>query len=184
MAVAVGLEIINLPKAFGIVLGVGGSAVMLNLGGKGQRAENLGLGLVVLGLGLLCGAAAVLQQKPLYKKFGPATMTAYSFLASSGFFGLTCAVFYHEPSDWSWAWASQTNTLIVLYAVCVCSFINYATMCFANRHLDATVITMYAPVQTVVTGTRPSPFARCEATDSAGLLRSDDTVVPPRRQPV
>ena len=35
----------------------------------------------------------------------------------------------------------------------------------------------YALVQTVVTGTRPSPFARCEATDSAGLLRSDDTVV-------
>ena len=169
MAVAVGLEIINLPKAFGIVLGVGGSAVMLNLGGKGQRAQNMGLGLVVLGLGLLCGAAAVLQQKPLYKKFGPATMTAYSFLASSGFFGLTCAVLYHEPSDWSWAWASQTNTLIVLYAVCVCSFINYATMCFANRHLDATVITMYAPVQTVVTGTRPSPFARCEPRTQLGF---------------
>ena len=75
-------------------------------GSSGGRIDNHG--------GLPPGAAAVLQQKPLYKKFGPATMTAYSFLASSGFFGLTCAVFYHEPSDWSWAWASQTNTLIVL----------------------------------------------------------------------
>lgn len=152
MAVLVRLEIINWPKAFGIVLGVGGSAVMLNFGGKGQQhAKNMTLGLIVLAGGLFCGAAAVLQQKPLYRRFGPATMTAYSFLASSCFFGLTSAAFYRESGDYSWAWASQTNVLVVCYAISVCSFINYATMCFANRHLDATLITMYAPVQTVVT---------------------------------
>lgn len=74
MAVLVRLEIINGPKAIGIVLGVGGSAVMLNLGGQGQQhAENMSLGLVVLAGGLFCGAAAVLQQKPLYTRFGVST---------------------------------------------------------------------------------------------------------------
>jgi drug/metabolite transporter (DMT)-like permease len=143
MAVLLRLEIINAQKAFGIVLGVGGSAVMLNLGGEAQhRSKNMALGLVVLCIGLLCGAAAVLQQKPLYRKFGPATMTAYSFLASACFFILASAAIYRKGTDYSWVWESQTNVLIVIYAVVVCSFINYATMCYANRHLDATVITM------------------------------------------
>lgn len=101
-------------------------------------------------------------------------MTAYSFLASTCFFALTCATFYHKEADYNWAWKDQTNLLIVLYAVCVCSFINYATICFANGHLDATVITMYAPVQTVVTvaiqfvrnGGSPSELLR----DCAGML--------------
>jgi drug/metabolite transporter (DMT)-like permease len=152
LAVCLRLEIINLQKAFGVALGVGGSAVMLNFSSKGQQhAKNMTLGLLVLAGGLLCGSAAVLQQKPLYKRFGPATMTAYSFLASSGFFSLTSAIFYREWRDYNWAWGTQTNVVVVLYAICVCSFVNYATMCFSNRHLDATLIQMYAPVQTVVT---------------------------------
>ena len=143
MAIAVGLEGMSARKAVGIALGVAGACAMLNVGNL-SHAHNAVAGDLVLFGGVLCGAAAVLQQKPLHARFSPVTMTAYSFVASTILFGVVCLFFYRQPADWNWAWGSTDNLLVVCYAIIVCSFVNYATMCFANRHLDGTVITMYA----------------------------------------
>ena len=52
----------------------------------------------------------------------------------------------------SWDWILDgDNAIVVAYAVVVCSFVNYYLLCYANRYLDATVVTLYAPVQPVIT---------------------------------
>eukprot|EP00747_Dinoflagellata_sp_TGD_P181493 gnl/TRDRNA2_/TRDRNA2_35355_c0_seq1.p1 gnl/TRDRNA2_/TRDRNA2_35355_c0~~gnl/TRDRNA2_/TRDRNA2_35355_c0_seq1.p1 ORF type:complete len:374 (-),score=30.08 gnl/TRDRNA2_/TRDRNA2_35355_c0_seq1:65-1186(-) len=149
-AVILGLERISLRKVAGVCLGVAGACCMLDFK-NASDAHNQLLGDLVLAVGICFGAAVVLQQKPLYVRYGPGTITAYSFAVSASLFALICAALYPGAEYWAWITASGYNAFAIAYAVIICSFCNYYLMCFANRHLDATVITMYAPVQPVVT---------------------------------
>jgi drug/metabolite transporter (DMT)-like permease len=133
-------------KACGFLLGIGGAVVMAELW-KGGNSKN-GIGVALLTFGTVSSSLYYLLQKPTYHRYEPLTMTAYQYLCGCLCMGLSSLYCTSERAAFEQPGYPGYLTWITLeYAILVASTINYFLMTWANKHIEATMVTVYGLVQ-------------------------------------
>lgn len=153
IAVTLRVERLTLRKGAGISICVGGALLMVgvqHLVGRGQTAahSNTALGALVLLGNTLCSAVYMISQKPLLLRYPPLSLTAWSYGFGALLMGGTSIYYQGEPSVWR---ISGKAVLALSFAVVFNSAAKYSLNSFANKHVSATVVQLWATMATLLT---------------------------------
>eukprot|EP00039_Didymoeca_costata_P007679 m.102682 g.102682 ORF g.102682 m.102682 type:complete len:343 (+) comp13778_c0_seq6:355-1383(+) len=158
LGVLLGFEKITFLKCFAILVGVGGSVIMVYpVIMEPSRGDFLGMIFLIAGV---CGNAAyLLLMKQTYSVLPPIVMAALQYASAcvfTGFSFVPCiyhghgkAITHpgvdHDDRDRLMTWVATA------YAIIICSAVNYAFMAAANKFLEASTCGLYGLVQPIAT---------------------------------
>ena len=138
-------------KLAGIALGVGGLLPLIGISNLVVGADSARevLGECFLTLNVLTGAAYILLLKPLYRRhYNALAICAYSYVVAALCSIATVAVGRSGPGASARYWdISSKEGAVLLYAVFVCSALNYAIMTWAFQYMEGTVCALYGGLQ-------------------------------------
>jgi len=159
-------------KLFGIALGVGGLLPLIGISNLVVGADSARevLGETLLSLNVVTGAAYILLLKPLYRRrYHPLAICAYSYCVAAVCSVLTVAIGRAGPGAAGKYWDISTKEgAVLLYAVFICSALNYAIMTWAFQYMEGTVCALYGGLQPVFTAVGSYFFL-----DDAGFSGAD-----------
>jgi drug/metabolite transporter (DMT)-like permease len=159
-------------KLFGIALGVGGLLPLIGISNLVVGADSARevLGETLLTLNVVTGAAYILLLKPLYRRrYHPLAICAYSYSVAAVCSVLTVAIGRAGPGAVGKYWDISTKEgAVLLYAVFICSALNYAIMTWAFQYMEGTVCALYGGLQPVFTAVGSYFFL-----DDAGFSGAD-----------
>eukprot|EP00941_MAST-03F_sp_MAST-3F-sp1_P000268 g268.t1 len=157
IAVLTGIEKFSCCRFFGVLVAVCGVMTVIIFHSKPKHLHSsdenqldtdstvLFLGCSFLLLGAFGASIQVLSQKPLVKRYPTIFITfiviVIATIACSGMASYFAVTMPNEII------LPKTEIVTLLYSVIVSTCINYGLMCWATRHVDATVINLYTMVQ-------------------------------------
>lgn len=155
MSVALGLETLNIFKAFGIVLAVSG-ALLVELWSTGSSDDdgdsNVTLGSIIVAVQVTGMASLIVFQKPLLNRYKPATLTTVYYSIGSFITVLACIGWSYtfDPDDFvfggelfPWVGLAYATIFSTVYA--------YNAYSWAGKQVSPAITTVYNTLQPVGT---------------------------------
>ena len=136
-------------KVVGILVSIGGAAVIVLVSPNGSAGKNNSLGLAYIIAQKTCvGAYPVLQKHMLRQwAYKPLLLATWAYVIGTTVIGLVVASGFVSPSDWA---ITATGAGAIVYSGLLSSFFNYGTMAWVNARTSPLVVTAFYPLQSVL----------------------------------
>ena len=142
-------ESLSVRKIVGVVLSIGGAAIMIWHVPANSNGSNHLLGIALAFLSIIAFSLYLISMRAVARKYSPVTQTkwvfffTFIFMAPIGFHNLDEQKLLSSAWEWS-------GVLCMLYVIIFATFISYILMPFGMRHLNATSVSVYFNVQPIV----------------------------------
>ena len=157
-AVLLGQERCTVQKCVGVFLATGGVAaieLLTNPSTSSTTSTSLWGHLAVIGQVVVVSTCWFTMMKPLHSLCGPVMLTTWLYgIGSLGLLAVSIAFGGMYPSSvlrWFAGFEDPKMIAILFYTALVCTCLNYSLTVMANKHVGATICSLYNTAQPITT---------------------------------